>query len=43
VFERVVPDFVPSTASMELSAEALSYLKAWHGAACLTDPADVDF
>ena len=27
---------------MELSAEALSYLETWHGAAGLTDPADVD-
>ena len=42
VFERVVPDFVPSEASMQLSAEALSYLEDWHGAAGLTDPADVD-
>jgi AcrR family transcriptional regulator len=42
LFERVVPDFVPSAASMALSAKALSYLKAWHGAAGLTDPADVD-
>jgi AcrR family transcriptional regulator len=42
LFERVVPDFVPSAASMELSAEALRYVGAWHRAAGLTDPADVD-
>jgi AcrR family transcriptional regulator len=42
LFERVVPDFVPSAASMELSAEALSYLDAWHSAAGLTDPSDID-
>jgi hypothetical protein len=37
-----VPDFVPSAASMELSAGALRYVEAWHRAAGLTDPADVD-
>jgi hypothetical protein len=37
-----VPDFVPSAASMELSAEALRHVEAWHRAAGLTDPADVD-
>jgi AcrR family transcriptional regulator len=42
LFERVVPDFVPSAASMGLSAEALRYLEAWHGAAGLIDPGDVD-
>ena len=42
MFERVVPDFVPSAASMELAAEALGYLERWLGAAGLTDPADVD-
>jgi AcrR family transcriptional regulator len=42
LFERVVPDFVPSAASMELSAEALRHVEAWHRAAGLTDPADVD-
>lgn len=42
LFERVVPDFVPSPASMELSAGALRYVEAWHRAAGLTDPADVD-
>jgi AcrR family transcriptional regulator len=42
LFERVVPDFVPSATSMELSAEALRYLEAWHNAAGLTDLADVD-
>jgi AcrR family transcriptional regulator len=42
LFERVVPDFVPSAASMDLSAEALSYLETWHCAAGLTDRADVD-
>ncbi len=42
LFERVVPDFVPSAASMELSQEALSYLERWHHAAGLTDPADID-
>src|ERR1700730_7044876 len=41
LFERVVPDFVPSAASMELSVEALRYVGAWHRAAGLTDPADV--
>ncbi|HSS91089.1 MAG TPA: TetR/AcrR family transcriptional regulator [Streptosporangiaceae bacterium] len=43
LFERVVPDFTPSVASMELSARALGYLEAWLGAAGLTDGADVDF
>jgi AcrR family transcriptional regulator len=43
LFERVVPDFQPSAASMELSARAVGYLEAWLGAAGLTDPADVDF
>jgi AcrR family transcriptional regulator len=42
MFERVVPDFVPSAASMELAAEALSYLERWLSAAGLTDPADAD-
>jgi AcrR family transcriptional regulator len=42
LFERVVPDFVPSAASIDLSKEALSYLERWHRAAGLTDPADVD-
>ena len=42
LFERVIPDFVPSATSIELSAEALSYLETWHHAAGLTDPADVD-
>jgi AcrR family transcriptional regulator len=42
LFERVLPDFVPSATSMALSVEALSYLEAWHAAAGLTDPADVD-
>jgi AcrR family transcriptional regulator len=42
LFERVVPDFEPSATSMELSAEALGYLAAWHSAAGLTDAADVD-
>ncbi len=42
LFERVVPDFEPSAASMELSEEALSYLVRWHRVAALTDPADVD-
>ncbi len=42
LFERVVPGFVPSAASMELSAGALRYVEAWHHAAGLTDPADVD-
>jgi AcrR family transcriptional regulator len=42
MFERVVPDFVPSAASMELAAEALGYLERWLGAAGLTDPAEVD-
>jgi AcrR family transcriptional regulator len=43
LFERVVPDFTPSAASMELSSQALGYLEAWLGAAGLTGPADVDF
>ena len=43
LFERVVPDFTPSAASMELSRQALGYLEAWLGAAGLTDGADVDF
>jgi hypothetical protein len=42
LFERVVPDFVPSAPSMELSEEALSYLERWHRAAGLNDPADID-
>jgi AcrR family transcriptional regulator len=42
LFERVVPDFVPSTASMALSEQALGYLEAWHDAAGLTNSADVD-
>jgi AcrR family transcriptional regulator len=42
LFERVVPDFVPSEASMELSKEAVRYLDRWHRAAGLTDPEDVD-
>jgi AcrR family transcriptional regulator len=42
LFERVVPDFVPSAASMERSAEALGYLERWLGNAGLTDLADVD-
>jgi hypothetical protein len=37
LFERVVPDFAPSAASMELSAGALRYVEAWHHAAGLTD------
>lgn len=43
LFERVVPDFTPSAASMELSSRALGYLEAWLGAAGLTDGADADF
>jgi AcrR family transcriptional regulator len=43
LFERVVPDFTPSAASMELSRQGLGYLEAWLGAAGLTDPADADF
>ncbi len=43
LFERVVPDFKPSAASMGLSARAVGYLEAWLGAAGLTDCADVDF
>src|ERR1700694_3041653 len=42
MFERVIPGFVPSPASMEVAAEALSYLERWLGAAGLTEPADVD-
>jgi AcrR family transcriptional regulator len=42
LFERAVPDFVPSAASMALSAEAVRYLEAWHRAAGLIDPADID-
>jgi AcrR family transcriptional regulator len=42
LFEGVVPDFVPSAASMELSQEALSYLERWHRAAGLTETADID-
>ncbi len=42
MFERVAPDFVPSSASMEVSAEALSYLERWVAAAGLGNPADVD-
>jgi AcrR family transcriptional regulator len=42
MFERVVPDFVPSAASMELSVAALSYLERWLGAAGLSHAADVD-
>jgi AcrR family transcriptional regulator len=42
MFERVVPDFAPSAASMELSVEALRYLECWLGAAGLSYPADVD-
>jgi AcrR family transcriptional regulator len=42
MFERVIPDFVPSAASMELAADALSYLERWLRAAGLTDPADLD-
>ncbi len=42
LFERVVPNFVPSAASMERSAEALGYLERWLGTAGLADPADVD-
>jgi AcrR family transcriptional regulator len=42
LFERVVPDFEPSAASMQLSEEALSYLERGHRAAGLTDPADID-
>jgi AcrR family transcriptional regulator len=43
VFERAVPNFVPSAASMELSAEALGYLESWHRTAGLTTLEDVDF
>lgn len=42
MFERVVPGFVPSAASMELAAEALGFLERWLGATGLTDSADVD-
>ena len=42
LFERVVPDFEPSPASMQLSAEALRYVEEWLSAAGVTDPADVD-
>jgi AcrR family transcriptional regulator len=42
MFERVVPDFVPSAPSMALAAHALRYLERWLGAAGLTDPTDVD-
>jgi AcrR family transcriptional regulator len=42
LFERVVPDFVPSAGSMELSEEALTYLERWHRDAGLTDRADID-
>jgi AcrR family transcriptional regulator len=42
LFERVVPDFSPSPHSMELSNEALGYLKAWLDAAGLSSPADLD-
>jgi hypothetical protein len=42
MFERVVPDFVPSAASMELAVEAIGYLERWLGATGLTSPADAD-
>ncbi|HEY6379146.1 MAG TPA: TetR/AcrR family transcriptional regulator [Candidatus Dormibacteraeota bacterium] len=42
MFERVIPDFVPSAGSLELSAEALGYLEGWLGAAGLGDPTDAD-
>jgi AcrR family transcriptional regulator len=42
LFERVVPDFSPSAASMELASEALSYVRTWLDAAGLNSSADLD-
>jgi AcrR family transcriptional regulator len=42
MFERVIPDFVPSPASMELTVEALGYLERWLSAAGLSERNDVD-
>lgn len=42
LFQRSVPGFEPSPASLALTVEALSYLEAWLGAAGVEDPAAVD-
>jgi uncharacterized protein (TIGR03083 family) len=42
MFERTLPDFVPSAASMDVAAEALGYLERWLRAAGLADRTDLD-
>lgn len=42
MFERVIPDFAPTAASMEAASEALGYLERWLTAAGLNDPGDAD-
>lgn len=42
LFQRSVPGFTPSAASLELSGHALAYLERWLAAAGVTDPAAVD-
>jgi AcrR family transcriptional regulator len=42
LFQRSIPGFVPSPASLALSVEALDYLRRWLAAVGLDDPVAVD-